>query len=34
VSIKYSDFKKVIDFGITRFDSKDIEEVNRYMEFL
>jgi len=34
VTIKYSDFKKVIDFDIARFDNNDIEEVNRYMEFL
>ncbi|MCL1865731.1 MAG: hypothetical protein FWF73_07975 [Spirochaetes bacterium] len=34
VSIKYSDLKKVIDFDIDRFDNNDIEEVNRYMEFL
>ena len=33
ISIKYSDFKKVIDFNIARFDNNDIEEVNKYNEF-
>jgi hypothetical protein len=34
ISIKYSDFKKVIDFNIARFDNNDIEEINKYNEFL
>jgi hypothetical protein len=34
VTIKYFDLKKVIDFDIVHFDNNDIEEINRYTEFL